>query len=378
MLQRQELINLRRTTTNLMLAGILLAGAGSALAQDGYDWDLAGDSASSVSLAGDVNGDGYSDWVLGDENAVNQFSQATGMIRLVYGAQNGPGSGMADDFRWGSWSGDRFGRSVSLAGDVNGDGYDDIIVGSPGYQYALPDDAGRVSLFLGGPSGLASSPVWTHQGSVNNELLGSYVTALGDVNGDGYDDFAFTYAGWHLQVAYGSSSGQPGSLQSIDAFEYPGSLFNYGPAGDVDGDGYDDLVMGLPYVHNGTYSNGAIGVYLGGSSGLPAQPDQKLYWIRSSDDQLRSDLGSTVGTPTVSIRRPPGPTGTRAIPAVTTGRIPSTATTAARPGTSTVTVSPMSCWAPERTRTTTCRSSWARPPGCSPNRTPPTRLRIST
>ena len=294
MLQRQELINLRRTTTNLMLAGILLAGAGSALAQDGYDWDLAGDSASSVSLAGDVNGDGYSDWVLGDENAVNQFSQATGMIRLVYGAQNGPGSGMADDFRWGSWSGDRFGRSVSLAGDVNGDGYDDIIVGSPGYQYALPDDAGRVSLFLGGPSGLASSPVWTHQGSVNNELLGSYVTALGDVNGDGYDDFAFTYAGWHLQVAYGSSSGQPGSLQSIDAFEYPGSLFNYGPAGDVDGDGYDDLVMGLPYVHNGTYSNGAIGVYLGGSSGLPAQPDQKLYWIRSSDDQLRSDLGSTV------------------------------------------------------------------------------------
>jgi len=80
-----------------------------------------------------------------------------------------------------------FGAAASAAGDVNGDGFDDLIVGAPDFDGAVAD-AGRVYLFLGSSAGLGVAPSWQVTGAAPTGRLGWKVAAAGDVNGDGYDD----------------------------------------------------------------------------------------------------------------------------------------------------------------------------------------------
>ena len=80
-----------------------------------------------------------------------------------------------------------FGQSVATAGDVNGDGYSDVIVGAYLYDNGEVDE-GRALVYLGSASGLATSPAWTAESNQANAELGSSVAAAGDVNGDGYGD----------------------------------------------------------------------------------------------------------------------------------------------------------------------------------------------
>jgi hypothetical protein len=82
---------------------------------------------------------------------------------------------------------DYFGSSVASAGDVNGDGYDDIIVGA--YQNdSGGSDAGKAYLHLGSATGLSTTASWTATGEAGDDYFGSSVASAGDVNGDGYDD----------------------------------------------------------------------------------------------------------------------------------------------------------------------------------------------
>lgn len=78
---------------------------------------------------------------------------------------------------------DAFGFSVATAGDVNGDGYADVLIG--GYTYPAGAEQGKVYLYLGSPSGLPSTPDWTETGENASEWFGISVTTAGDVNGDG-------------------------------------------------------------------------------------------------------------------------------------------------------------------------------------------------
>src|SRR5690606_38963785 len=80
-----------------------------------------------------------------------------------------------------------FGISVSLAGDVNGDGYGDVIVGANLYDNTVMTE-GAAFLFLGSPTGLGSAPAWTVYGGQGGAELGNAVGLAGDVNGDGYSD----------------------------------------------------------------------------------------------------------------------------------------------------------------------------------------------
>ena len=74
-----------------------------------------------------------------------------------------------------------------MAGDVNGDGYDDVLVGAP-FSVSDPGEVGRVYLYLGNPAGLSRSPAWVVEGPQAEAWFGSSVAAAGDVNGDGYGD----------------------------------------------------------------------------------------------------------------------------------------------------------------------------------------------
>ena len=80
-----------------------------------------------------------------------------------------------------------FGVSVATAGDVNGDGYSDVIVGAHDYDSDQTDE-GRAYVYLGSASGLASSPAWTAEGDQAGADFGISVATAGDVNGDGYSD----------------------------------------------------------------------------------------------------------------------------------------------------------------------------------------------
>ena len=106
---------------------------------------------SSVASAGDVNGDGYSDVMVGAYQAPYSGSAGPGRAYIFYGGQNlvGKSAGGADVILGGVSAGDQFGYSVASSGDVNGDGYSDVIVGSP-QEDSGGNKAGRAYIFYGG------------------------------------------------------------------------------------------------------------------------------------------------------------------------------------------------------------------------------------
>ncbi|MEK9159857.1 MAG: hypothetical protein AAB383_03960 [Patescibacteria group bacterium] len=153
-------------------------------------------------------------------------------------------------------AGDTFGTKIANAGDVNGDGYEDMLVAAP-YNDLFASDAGLVYLIFGPFDG---STVKSVQFSINESEynLGTRVSAAGDLNGDGYDDI-FISGGEDLYLIYGQKN--PVSLLVSDLkvanFKQALGAGNTGaeasPLGDIDGDGYEDALI---------FSKGRDGFYL--------------------------------------------------------------------------------------------------------------------
>jgi hypothetical protein len=185
-----------------------------------------------------------------------------------------------------------FGYSVASAGDVNGDGYDDAIVGAPGWHLGGPaaEQQGRVHLFNGSPYGLSAEPDWRVTGRDFLSAIGTWVGSAGDVNGDGYDDVIYSGGGDLVQdhLAYlhlGSPSGPsipPDWTHATGAGSSPfgpGYGFPVAGAGDVNGDGYHDVILGVPSWENGETDEGRATVFHGSADLLPAVAD----WTVESD-----------------------------------------------------------------------------------------------
>ena len=136
-----------------------------------------------VSTAGDVNGDGFSDIIVGAWRYDN--GQTDEGRAFVY---HGSASGLSVPISWtadGDQSTGQFGISVSSAGDVNGDGYSDVIIGANCYDNGQTDE-GRAYVYLGSSAGLLASPSWIAESDQAFSFYGSRVSTAGDVNGDGW------------------------------------------------------------------------------------------------------------------------------------------------------------------------------------------------
>ncbi|MEW6411078.1 MAG: T9SS type A sorting domain-containing protein [Candidatus Zixiibacteriota bacterium] len=202
------------------------------------DYDFFG---TTVSGAGDVNGDGHDDLLVGASQATGTSAWGNGMAYVYSGAD----FTLLYKFYGEAW-GDRFGMyDISDAGDVNDDGYDDIIIGANSN-----DEGGNLAGKAYVYSGHDDSLLYEFIGQTG-QCLGFSVSGAGDVNGDGYDDLLVGSAVWSAKGVANIYSGQDGSLLYVFTGEAIGDLFGYSvsDAGDLNGDGLMDFVVGA-YRHS--------------------------------------------------------------------------------------------------------------------------------
>lgn len=195
----------------------------------------------SVSAAGDVNNDGFPDILVGAPEDFQVFFQGEGFVRVYSGA-----NGSILHTIHGGAQYDQFGAAVAGVGDVNSDSRSDFVVGAPGYSTMTTSNLGKLRLV----SGQTGATILERTGTSTNWQLGFSVAALGDVNGDGVPDFV---AGAPGASPAGSNSGlarvYSGSNGST-LYDFNGSASNrrrgysVSGIGDINGDGRADIVVG--------------------------------------------------------------------------------------------------------------------------------------
>ena len=243
------------------------------------DGEAAGhDSGSSVSSAGDINGDGITDITIG---ALKAFSQA-GRSYVVFGNSEIGNNGSlslinlngTNGFKLGAEGSDDWnGIAVSHVDDFNNDGYDDLLIGAVEASPNGVAHAGRSYIVYGGPkisgnglfalSNLNGANGFRLDGEYVNDESGVVINPVGDVNGDGYPDIgigavAFNWQQGRSYIVFGSSLiGKTGdlplsSLNGQTGFKLDGEEQNdqsgywIGMVGDINDDGIVDLIVGAP------------------------------------------------------------------------------------------------------------------------------------
>jgi len=230
---------------------------------------------SAVASAGDVNGDGYSDIIVGsreyDNGEINE-----GAAFVYHGSASGINTSPTTAVESNQVNA-YMGFSVAGAGDVNGDGYSDVIVGAYEFDNGQANE-GVAFVYHGSATGISTSAAAMVEGNQASARMGYSVASAGDVNGDGYGD---VIVGVQLYdngqtdegvafVYHGSASGintTPAAM--VESNEVSAGMgFSVASAGDVNGDGYSDVIVGDPFYDNGQFENGAAFIYHGSATGI--------------------------------------------------------------------------------------------------------------
>jgi hypothetical protein len=254
-----------------------------------FTGEAAGDYAGiSVAIAGDVDGDGLDDVMIGATGNDDGGSNA-GKAYVVFAplATGRTSLSLADIQYVGEAASDAAGTSVDAAGDVDDDGYGDVLIGAPGYS----SYTGRAYLGYGpGSAGIydLSAVEASFTGPTTSDYAGISVAGIGDYDADGYPDM---FVGADYAATGGAAYVVPGNLDNLlvesydsliapEAAEYLGA--SVGPAGDFNHDGYDDVIVGATSGHS---AYGAAYLFLGPISAteLTSAPDGEFYGEASSD-----------------------------------------------------------------------------------------------
>ena len=258
--------------------------------------EASGSATGATEVRSDFNGDGYSDLAIGSTGGKDSRFIGTsgeGRVHVLYGSRIGLTA--AGDQRWtqesegiadtkysslgGDESGDNFG-SVLATGDFDGDGFADLAIGSPGehpLQDPRPHSLGAVHILYGSPKGLKGSNVirWPAKVGIADGAIrfGGALTG-GDFDGDGIDDLAIFTAWSHDfnstpedKVAVAILRGTPDGLRKVaSSIWYEPGIGAYATqlaSGDVDGDGIDDIALGIPRATRDLWSSGHVRVLFG-------------------------------------------------------------------------------------------------------------------
>lgn len=229
-----------------------------------------------LSGGGDVNGDGFDDVVVGTPFYAGDFDYGQGAIYVFYGSAGGVQTtpDIVDETQRNGY----FGISVDIAKDLNGDGYDDILVGAdktspPG---GMPTDFndGMVTVIYGGPWGILFTPVTEIYSPATTSVFGVKVSGAGDINGDGYNDMMVADSD-SVYIYHGGPNGVSNPPSAILGVPLSSSFgLSLAGGGDVNGDNYDDIIIGdrnytdYTDINNIHYQAGAIYVFYGSAGGI--------------------------------------------------------------------------------------------------------------
>lgn len=273
---------------------------------DGVDGvATAGDKFGRALAAGYLDGDEYADLIVGIPATDVSGRKHAGAVQILYGSREGVS---ARNDLWDQASAgvashaggrDHFGAAVA-AGDLNGDGFDDAVVGIPGEKIAGEDGAGAVQVLFGSADGVTSSGEFWHQDSEGvpgsagtREGFGSAVTAA-DFDVDGFDDLVVGVpgegVGGAVTVIYGSSGGARARTaqwhQDVEFLRGAAEQIDYFGAavetGDFDSDRLPDLAVGVPGESVGGQEDaGAVQVIFGEQEGLGRRNE---LWHQNDDN----------------------------------------------------------------------------------------------
>jgi hypothetical protein len=278
------------------IKGVAAAGAN-------FGWSLA---------AGDFDNNGYDDLAIGAHHDTVNTLGAAGSVSVIYGSTGGLTKAGDDLFHRGTpgiagapGAGDRFGSALA-AGDFDNDGFDELAIGVPFDDVGSKESAGSVQVLRGGSNGLRTGgdKIWHRAKSGirgakgTNDFFGFSLTT-GRFNSDGRDDLAIGVrndnigtvdSAGSVHVLYGSGSGLTAAgdqiwhqgRRGIAGANEAGDAYGYSVAtGDFNGNGIDDLLIGIPNEDIQTIVDaGKVGVIYGRSGGLAAGGDQK--WSQDS------------------------------------------------------------------------------------------------
>jgi hypothetical protein len=278
-------------------------------------WEVLGENkgdlfGGALDSAGDVDGDGYADIAVGASNHESSLAGEGAVYVYMGGATGLP---LTPDWKAvGGLQSGRFGMAVAGAGDVNGDGYSDLVVGMPGFAYEDKTNAGKALVYFGSPDGLTMVNVWYDIGTQSAAQFGTDVNAAGDVNGDGYDDVLIgepyydavvndvLYLDAGAVYLYLGNGGEYG-LSNIHVWSYYGYRgadhlgITVAPAGDLNGDGCDDVAIGAPGYNIGSLlDTGRVYVFYGCRPTLSGLNDVPDWWF--SIEQANANVGIDVSS----------------------------------------------------------------------------------
>jgi len=190
-----------------------------------------------VAFVGDLNNDGYDDWAIGLSNAADYESgEIRGKVYIYLGSATLRSNQVPDIVLQGKDSIYNFGYDISLAGDVNGDGYSDMIITNSQYQF----------LYYGG-NPMNITPVKAFNGFFNTK-------GVGDINNDGFDDLAVSTSS-SVEIYMG------GLILKAEPDIVLNKRYTTPGGGDINRDGCSDILLGDPYFNEST---GRAFVYYGG------------------------------------------------------------------------------------------------------------------